>query len=55
MYTDFTEPQLKLKLLTNRYEFGVIQNCYGEGDLELYEGKLQLEATHWESAPVLSL
>lgn len=39
----------------NRCEFGVLKNCFGEGDMELYEGKLDLKINDWESLPVLSL
>lgn len=38
-----------------RCEHGVLHNCCGEGDLELYSGKLDVSVEGWESAPRLSL
>ncbi len=38
-----------------RSKHGVLKNCYGEGDMELYEGKLDLSVDGWQSSPVLSL
>ena len=38
-----------------RCEFGVLNTCYGEGDLERYEGDLSLTTEDWESLPKLSL
>ena len=33
-------------------EYGVLKNCFGEGDLELYEGSLDLEVENWEQETV---
>lgn len=38
-----------------RCEYGVLKSCFGEGDLELYTGKLSLDVRDWRSLPVLSL
>ena len=38
-----------------RCEYGVLKKCYGEGDMELYSGKLELIVEGWQSAPLLSL
>ena len=32
-----------------------MKNCYGEGDLELYDGRLNLKVDGWKSLPVISL
>ena len=39
-------------LLFPRCEFGVLKNCYGEGDLEVFEGSLDLETDSWRSLPL---
>ena len=41
--------------IQSRCEHGILAICYGEGDLELYEGKLELQVNSWNTAPVLSL
>ena len=33
----------------------MLRSCFGEGDLELYEGKLDLDAHGWKTMPVISL
>ena len=38
-----------------RSEYGVIDKCYGEGDLELYNSKLNLSVERWETLPLLSV
>lgn len=38
-----------------RCEHGVLKDCYGEGDLEAYTGRLNLSVDGWEASPVLSL
>ena len=42
LYDDSTYVTV-LSLSTVRCEFGVLKNCYGEGDLELYEGSVDLQ------------
>ena len=41
--------------LFQRCEFGVLKNCYGEGDLELYDGRFDLNVDGWKSMSVISL
>ena len=41
--------------LSYRCEFGVLNTCYGEGDLELYEGDPGLTIEGWQSVPRISL
>ena len=38
-----------------RCEHGVLASCYGEGDLEVYEGVLNMSTHNWESLPRISL
>ena len=33
----------------------MLKVCYGEGDLELYEGHIDLTVDKWKSAPLISL
>ena len=33
----------------------MLKNCFGEGDLELYEGSLELKVDDWRSLPAISL
>ena len=33
----------------------MLKTCFGEGDMELYDGKVDLKVKDWESFPVLSL
>ena len=38
-----------------RCKHGVLDKCYGEGDMEPYSGKLDLRVEDWQSSPLLSL
>ena len=33
----------------------MLKNCYGEEDLELYEGTLELKVDDWRSLPLITL
>lgn len=46
---------LKFHLYRIRYEHGVLDKCYGEGDLELFTGQLKLAVEGWEASHLLSL
>ena len=38
-----------------RCSYGVLKTCYGEGDLECFEGFLPLEVNGWENDKYISL
>ena len=38
-----------------RCEHGVVTTCFGEGDLEMYEGVVALSVKGWKNERVLSL
>ena len=40
---------------TYRFKFVILSTCFGEGDLESYEGTLGLHPKDWEALPKLSL
>lgn len=38
-----------------RCDFGILKSCYGEGDLEKYEGDIRLNVQDWSTLPRISL
>ena len=41
--------------MCSRNKYGILDKCYGEGDLELYCGNTDLIVEGWQSSPLLSL
>lgn len=38
-----------------RCSHGVLKQCFGEGDLELFKGDLDIPVDGWEESPIISL
>ena len=45
----------KFNLYRLRCSYGVLKQCYGEGDLELFKGELNIPVDGWEDSPFISL
>ena len=45
----------KFYLYRVRCKYGVLKDCYGEGDMELYQGDLSIPVDGWKDASILSL
>ena len=46
---------IKFHLYRLRCSYGVLSQCYGEGDLELFKGELNVPLNGWKNAPLISL